>query len=85
MAAFWRLKNETIIKVGQEIADRAFEINWPEGKSKAMAMCAIMPKAEYFFDSMYKSKAGGDYFEYVFNERFICIIKYMFQYDETRK
>ena len=50
-----------------------------------MALCAIIPKAEYFFDAMYKSKAGGDYFEYLFNERFICIIKYLFQYDETRK
>ena len=72
--AFWRIKNDTLVKVGAEIANEAFKTQWPEGKGKAIAICAIIPKAEYFFDAMYKSKAGGDYFEYQFNERFICII-----------
>ena len=83
--AFGRIENSTLIRVGQEIADKAFDTYWPDGRGKAIALCAIIPKQEYYFDTMYKSKAGGDYFEYVFNERFVCIIKYMFQYDETRK
>ena len=76
--AFGRLENHSLFQVGQEIADQAFRVYWPEGKSKAISLVAIVPKTAYQFDSMYKSKAGGNYFEYVFNERFLCIIKYMF-------
>ena len=41
--AFGKVNNYTLIKVGQEIVDKAYALYWPEGKSKTMALCAILP------------------------------------------